>query len=256
MFGIEGISAPEHRKLFTSPGVFAEGYDQSVEAIQVNDTIEFSDGKVFKVLEVLGEGDTSKVLRVGKKAVIRIQLDTGPKSRRYFNEFWTGYEVLSEAGVDMVKPYFYLEDEYILVSGYEKRFSLKEYRLGLVRLTPVEDQIVKSRLVRFAASTYRMAYIGDFRDDQVVYTHSDEWLLGDWDTSSILAEHVYNRSIFFNTISKPQDQFHQLGRGVLERIFAAIFHRRINDMTIPGPKPCDRIQGAIKPPKIILPRGF
>lgn len=181
------LAFAKHVLLFKN-GTPVPDYDARVSSIQSGDVIEFSNGKVFTVNEILdgGRGNTTRVVDIGHGKVLRFSKQTNltsiPKptpGRNFLRGYYDNY--LNIVKHDVPVPIVYLNesvrDEFIVVQKVNFKFTLKEFALNYVKNE--KNQPAVDALARWFFQSRKVRMIGDFHSGQLVFTGS-EWLLVDW----------------------------------------------------------------------------
>lgn len=188
--------------LFSAPGVQVINYDELVAKLSKGDEVVFSNGARFTIEEILGNGQTTKVLALDSKTVLRIPLARLYEGKPAGYTWWIstylkGYSVLKEQGVPT--PEVDLErsvpEEFVITSREKIEFTYEDYRDGKVKLSPEQDAKVADNLVEFARRTWKFSLIGDQGERQLVYTERG-WVLLDFNESHVVAETLNDGTIF------------------------------------------------------------
>ena len=227
-----------HYQLFSRPGIPAVMYNVYLNRLAPGDTISFSSGKVYKIEKRLGQGNTSLILAVGKNAALRIPLNKSIFARSWFNQYWEGYLHLKDSQIPIVKAYADLNQEFVLVERFQKRFDFGEFLDGGINISETEKARIMSEFIDFASKTYEFARIGDFHQSQLVYTKKG-WLLVDWGNDTVKSTKIHGEGAFYDEFGIRKGPFKRLSQYLHGKIKEAIISRRLADRRFIDP--CGRI---------------
>ncbi len=215
-------------RLYTSPGIQSDNYMEFVKkAISKKPEIkgkrlEFNDGSRFEIVQTLGAGGTTLILkaidmRTGQEVALRLPKSTGlfigiiPFTK--FNKSSVeALDDLKSLGAKIPKVYSFDKTgkgEYMAVElinidfdGYE--FLAKTDELGL---SSQEMRDAKRALIDFSREHAHIAHIGDFKADQLTYSIKDQrWTILDWNNgnggaypaSEINSPRLFDDYFFYN----------------------------------------------------------
>ena len=228
--------AAKHLVLFQKDGAFHEDYSNL--QIEVNDTVEFSDGEIFTVLEILGSGNTTRVLKVSDNMALRIPLggfdeyqdagtgpvkiDTKEAHRGALNSYMRGYDRVLDVGFSVPKVFQHNNGEYIEVEFIDAKFNIADYLSGEIDLSPEVSDVVDRMLIEISIKTYDSKAGGDFRPEQMVFDGKRIVLL-DWSDSFEVGDEVKDSMLF------KRSDFSYARRGLFSKIREEVRRRRIAD---------------------------
>lgn len=182
----------------------SQNYHSTLSQVSANDTVCFSDGNCFKILGVLGEGNTSKIFEIPGGRALRVALT--PADERILRTFYDGYKALKRYGVATVTLDITNSNpsSYLIVEKIEILFSLEDFtHTNKARLLPEQRKQVESELLDFAESTWAFSSISDGHGGNIVYTDKG-WKLIDWMSGHKLAQSTQSKTIFG---SSPSNNF-------------------------------------------------
>lgn len=193
------ISAPwlaiaEQFVLFDKHGSQIEAYDKIVQSLRKGDRIVFSDGVEYLILNILGNGNTTKILEVENGKALRIPLKKGRfinqigqeglLYREYIDEFEKGWRSTNSKGVRIVHlyPNEYKAGERVVVEAINVGFTLEDFlwNRNTLNLDSEAIEAVNKQVIEWFSSTFRFTYLGDFNESQVLYDlKTQKFILGD-----------------------------------------------------------------------------
>ncbi len=237
--------------LFDFPGHQVERYDRIVEHLVPGDSIQFSNGKIFKIQNIIGHGNLTLVLGIGNERVLRIPLRSGffereiktfssdsqeilmaqkKISSRYtdFLKFYLeGHKSLRKSGIPIPTVYesVSLFGEYIVVEDIHVQFTLSELIKSKNRARLIKDKnLFYDALIEFAGKTWEFSNIYDFHSEQLGW-NGQKWILFDF-SNTIVRSWWSDHHTVFNSSNLARKSFSMLPQDVRIRMAAAIGERR------------------------------
>lgn len=170
----------------------ARDYGARLDSIEAGDTLRLDKGQRFKILDVLGEGDTTRIfdigdgwaLRVPKKATRWWKRNSSSShdepALQHFSFFIETRDALENDGIPVVE----LDQKrtrynFAVVKKVEVLFDLKTYMEMRKQMEKSERKAIDKALIAFARTTYKYNYISDFKTRNLIYTGGRRWLLID-----------------------------------------------------------------------------
>ncbi len=193
-FFIISPAAAERFILFDERGAQVETYDAIVQRLRNGDRVVFSDGVEYSILGVLGNGNTTKILKIEGGKALRIPLKSGrfinemgqegPLYRDFINEFEMGWRSANANGVKIIHfyPYEYRAGERAVVDAIDVAFTLEDFlwKRNTLNLDTVSIEAVTKEVVEWFSSTFKYTYLGDFNESQVLFDlRTRKFILGD-----------------------------------------------------------------------------
>jgi hypothetical protein len=207
--------------LFDDKGVQVSDYVEKLKAILPGDEVIFEGGRYrFKVIEELGEGGVTKILKVkvlqglknsAPEIALRIPLENGNTSYNKFRHetpfvnfidyFVDGMKQLQAAGVRVPKIYGRKKKQFVAVEVVDKDFGLKDFLSEDSKIDSATRIEAEEALIKFSKSIAPFERISDFGEHQVVYSKkSKEWILLDTSHSHSLYKswdpYTYENSLY------------------------------------------------------------
>ncbi len=206
------VPAPAWAKdieLFDRPGEQTWEYDRRVAPpyAEAGDVFVFSNGARFRIESELGSGATTRVYRArqltfaggrpaGESAPVALRVPRrsgdiigvnrhgnavrAPVSA-YINQTVAGHRLLDLEKVPIPELIDSLSGEYVAMELVAHDFTGEDFFLRPERISPRVLADAEEDLRRFARSTGPFTSIGDFKPDQIVYSHEERcWILLDW----------------------------------------------------------------------------
>lgn len=166
--------------------------------------LDFGDGDVFYLDKFLGEGGTTKIVRVTTGQVLRIyNHNPGANPGSSLTKFVKLQQELERAGVPVVR--IDLENsrlpKFLVVEEKKIRYTLESFLNHANDLPSDERRLALERLHDFARKTWAFTYIGDFNGSQMGYD-GHEWFLFDVGSTH---RHLQNHGELQTTFSTSVD---------------------------------------------------
>lgn len=177
--------SPERYVLFENEGdrwVPRPLYDYYIDKLKPGDTLVFPEGKEFVVEELLGNGQTTKVLAVrghpGK--AMRIPLLTMYFELHYNTAY--GHKMLVDRGLSVVGLHEWERGQYLFVDRLPPNTRNFAQFVLSADIPPLERQKMRQAFLDFIREAASFRDIGDFGPGQIKYDPASErWILHDWD---------------------------------------------------------------------------
>jgi len=176
-------------QLFESPRRPHSQYNDFVKKITKGDVVIFSNGRKFKITEVLGPKGVSLILKTDANKVLRIPIEIGffrspfnsnsVSYQEFIDMFGRGYPLLQQEGVVMVKQYDWQSREYVEVEYVSVQFTLDQFLEGKIPVDLATRAKILGRLYQWMRGTWNLTYIADFNESQVAYD-GERWVLLDF----------------------------------------------------------------------------
>ncbi len=186
--------------LFDKKGVQVSDYVEKLKAIQPGDEVIFEGGRYrFKVIEELGEGGVTKILKVkalqglknsSSEIALRIPLENGNTSYDKFRHetpfvnfidyFVEGMKALQVVGVRTPQIFAHKKMQFVAVEVVDKDFDLTAFLGENSKIDSTTRLEAEEALIKFSKTIAPFDRISDFGEHQVVYSKkSKEWILLD-----------------------------------------------------------------------------
>lgn len=189
-------------RLFDGKGKQVANYDGLINSLSPGDELVFSGGKRFVFQGFLGEGHTTKVLKVisnGMVAALRVPIKYGDiilfdvipvPASDFIDETIKGAPILERSRVPVPRLLDSEKGQFVLneivphrIDGYKFLLLLDnptalELQWGI---DPAKSKLMQEALVEFASLTREFSQIGDFKPAQMVFNEeTHKWVLLDW----------------------------------------------------------------------------
>lgn len=213
--------------LFSSNGKPVDHYLEKLEALKKDDVVIFSDGKRIKLVQLLGEGGVTRVFETESGLALRLT-----KKQHYADDYVASLRELEAHGIKTPHVISKYKAEYTLMEKIRVQFTMADLLVNGQGLDPVEKREFFSALVKFAESTARYLYIGDFRPDQIAFDGKN-WILLDATNDHLLIdlEHdMKEKELRFQNVFRQFDDNYIdqiFGKGKEQILENAIASRRI-----------------------------
>ncbi|MGI4992361.1 hypothetical protein ACRXCV_07020 [Halobacteriovorax sp. GFR7] len=195
--------------LFNSDDSFNDSYRENIFSgdLKAGENIHLKN-KVVTFKEILGSGNTTLILNVydeGLQRNLALRLPHGNEEKQYtlydgkkfINYSYEGYSELNETDLSIPKIHEYEKSSYLLVDLIKNDFDLKEYFNHIETITSDQKVLVENALIEFAKESAIYQSIGDFHNEQLVYSMSKrKWFLLDWSSGHTLARQPSSPVLF------------------------------------------------------------
>lgn len=198
--------------LFNAPDWPSDEYERRVDSLEPGNRIGVGNGKQYTILRRLGSGGNSVVYDIGNGRAIRLAKTV--EDRHHLRTYQAGQAKLSRLGVAV--PRIYRREsrvtDFLIVEAIEGiggGFGASIHTLWMSPPTfknePLSEQearLMRKKFVEFIDSTWRVAYLKDFGEDQLFWDRvGKRWVLLDFE------DEIENARKSENTIIYMQGEF-------------------------------------------------
>ncbi|MBN1896521.1 MAG: hypothetical protein JW789_02220 [Candidatus Aenigmarchaeota archaeon] len=173
-----------------------DAYIKIIRNIEQGVMIKFSNGQIFTIKKVLGQGRTTRVVTVKESEyenwAVRLNMKTNPE---YINEMLEREPELNQLGKNIVRldERRSLKNEYCLVEILKIEFELHDYLSDYCNLGSDE---IDNYIIEFAKVSARFSFIGDFKSKQLAFVKGRGWVLVDYTQGNRYASRVNDSTLF------------------------------------------------------------